>query len=138
MTRHDASQILPVNHISDKIIAAAMKIHSTLGPGLLESVYEARLLHELRKQGLKVERQVLLAVIYDGVTIDLNYRMDLVVEDLVVIESKCVQALDRVHERQILSYPELSGKTVGLLINFHVAHLRNGIKRFVNGQNWQN
>jgi GxxExxY protein len=115
-----------------------MKIHSSLGPGLLESAYEACLLHELRKQSLKVESQVLLPVIYDGVTLDLGYRMDLVVEDLVVVELKCVQALDRVHEAQILSYLKLSGKPLGLLINFHVAHLRDGIKRFVNGRNWQN
>jgi GxxExxY protein len=126
-----------INSLTGQIIAAAMKVHSTLGPGLLESAYEACCLHELRKQGLQVESQVLLPVIYDGVTIDLGYRMDLVVEDLVVVELKCVQALDPIHEAQILSYLKLSGKPVGLLINFHVARLKDGIKRFVNGVHWR-
>jgi len=114
-----------------------MKVHSAVGPGLLESAYEACLFHELGKQGIRVERQVPLPVVYDGVTIDLGYRLDLVVEDTVVVELKCVQAFDRVHEAQILSSLKLSGKPVGLLINFHVAHLRHGIRRFVNGRNWQ-
>lgn len=126
-----------LNSITGQNIAAAMRVHSTLGPGLLESAYEACCLHQLLKQGLKCEKQVLLPVVYDGVTIDLGYRMDLVVEDLVVVELKCVQALDRVHEAQILSYLKLSGKPVGLLINFHVAHLRDGIKRYVNSRRWQ-
>jgi GxxExxY protein len=129
-----ATAIPKLNSITGQIIAAAMRVHSTLGPGLLESAYEACCLHELRKQGLKCENQVSLPVVYDGVTIDLGYRMDLVVEDQVVVELKCIQALDRVHEAQILSYLKLSGKPVGLLINFHVAHLRDGIKRFVNGK----
>ena len=99
-----------LNSITGQIITAAMRAHSTLGPGLLESAYEACCLHELRKQGLKCESQVSLPVVYDGVTIDLGYRMDLLVEDLVVVELKCVQALDRVHEAQILSYLKLSRK----------------------------
>ncbi|HZQ70878.1 MAG TPA: GxxExxY protein [Terriglobales bacterium] len=126
-----------VNSITGQIIGAAMRVHSTLGPGLLESAYEACCLHELRKQGLTVLHQVALPVVYDGVTIDLGYRMDLVVEDLVVVELKCVHAIDRVHEAQILSYLKLSGKPVGLLINFHVAHLRDGIRRFANGGPWR-
>ena len=76
-------------------------------------------------------------MVYDGVTIDLGYRMDLVVEDIVVVELKCVQAFDRVHEAQLLSYLKLSGKPVGLLINFHVARLTDGIKRLANGKHWQ-
>ncbi len=135
------SAILPyprVNRITSIIVTAAMKVHSVLGPGLLESAYEACLLHELRKQGLKVANQVGLPVVYDGEKIDLGYRIDLVVEDLVIVEVKCVEALHPVHQAQLLSYMRLSGKNVGLLINFYVAHLRDGIKRMVDGQNWQN
>jgi GxxExxY protein len=126
-----------INHISGMIVTAAMRVHSLLGPGLLENAYEACLLHELRKQGLRAENQVFLPVVYDGVTIDLGYRMDLLVEDSVVVELKCVEEFAPVHEAQLLSYLKLSGKHVGLLINFHVAHLRDGIKRLVNGRNWE-
>jgi GxxExxY protein len=126
-----------INHTSGMIISAAIKVHSALGPGLLESAYEACLLHELRKQGLRAENQVVRPVVYDGVTIDLGYRMDLLVEDLVVVELKCVEQFSRIHLAQLLSYLKLSGKNVGLLINFHVEHLREGIKRLVNGRNWE-
>jgi GxxExxY protein len=126
-----------INHTSGMIISAAMKVHSALGPGLLESAYEACLLHELRKQGLRSENQVVLPVVYDGVTIDLGYRMDLLVEDLVVVELKCVEAFNRIHFAQLLSYLKLSGKSIGLLINFHVEHLRDGIKRLASGRNWE-
>ncbi len=126
-----------INQITGRIVNAAMKVHSELGPGLLESAYEACLLHDLRKQGLKVASQVGLPVVYDGEKIDLGYRIDLVVEDLVIVEIKCVEALNPVHQAQLLSYIRLSGKNVGLLINFHVAHLRDGIKRMVDGKNWE-
>lgn len=126
-----------VNHLTGWVINAAMKVHSALGPGLLESAYEACLMHELRKQGLKVDRQVLLPVVYDGVTIGLGYRMDLLVENSIVVELKCTEAFNPIHEAQFLSYLKLSGKHVGLLINFHVSHLRNGIKRLANGRNWE-
>jgi GxxExxY protein len=126
-----------VNRISGAIVTEAMRVHSALGPGLLESAYEGCLLHELRKQALRVASQVALPVVYDGVTIDLGYRMDLVVEDLIVVELKCVDAISQVHKAQILSYLKLSKKPVGLLINFHVAHLKDGIQRFVNGTEWQ-
>ncbi|MBZ5680590.1 MAG: GxxExxY protein [Acidobacteriia bacterium] len=119
------------------IVAAAMKVHSQLGPGLLESAYEACLLHELRKQGLSVANQVGLPVVYDGEKIDLGYRIDLIVEDLVIVEIKCVEAIHPVHQAQLLSYIRLSGRNVGLLINFHVAHLRDGIKRMVDGTGWE-
>jgi GxxExxY protein len=128
---------LRVNHVTGRIITSAMKVHSQLGPGLLEGVYEACLAHELRKEGLRVSRQVELPVVYDGETIDLGYRIDLLVEDLVVVELKCVESTNPVHQAQLLSYIRLSGKNVGLLINFHVAHLRNGIKRMVDGKNWE-
>jgi GxxExxY protein len=127
-----------VNHITRKIVTAAMKVHSALGPGLLESAYQACLAHELRKQGLTVATQVGLPVVYEGEKIELGYRMDLVVENAVVVEVKCVEAIHPVHEGQLLSYMRLSGIPVGLLINFYVAHLRDGIKRMVDGWDWQN
>ena len=126
-----------INHITRQIIAAAMKVHSALGPGLLESAYHACLLHELRKQGLAVASQVGLPVVYDGEKIDLGYRIDLIVNDLVIVEVKCVDAINPVHQAQILSYMRLSGRQVGLLINFHVVHLRDGIRRLVDGQDWR-
>lgn len=127
---------MKINDLTHQIIGAAMKVHSALGPGLLENAYEACLLHELRKLGIQVRRQVELPVIYDGIKIDLGYRLDLLVEDAVIVELKCVERFDSVHEAQLLSYLKLSGKNVGLLINFHSAHLRDGIKRLVNGQGW--
>ncbi|HEX4605773.1 MAG TPA: GxxExxY protein [Candidatus Angelobacter sp.] len=125
-----------INQVTHAVIGAAMKVHSALGPGLLESAYEACLVHELRKAGLKVEQQVELPVIYDGVRIDLGYRIDLVVNDLVIVELKCVEKIAAVHEAQLISYMRLSKKNVGLLINFHVRHLKDGIKRFVEGTDW--
>jgi len=127
-----------VNQITRKIVTAAMKVHSALGPGLLESAYHACLLHELRKQGLHVASQVGLPVVYDGEKIELGYRMDLVVENSVVVEVKCVEAIHPVHQAQLLSYMRLSSIPVGLLINFYVAHLRDGIKRMVDGRDWRN
>ncbi len=113
-----------------------MKVHSVLGPGLLESAYQACLLYELRKQGLRVASQVGLPVIYEGEKIDLGYRIDLMVESMVIVEIKCAEAIHPVHQAQLLSYMRLSGRSVGLLINFHVAHLRDGIKRMVDGDEW--
>ena len=133
MTSPAVTPISNLNLITGTIISAAMRVHSALGPGLLESAYEACLLYELRKQDICALNQVALPVVYDGVTIDLGYRMDLLVEDCVVVELKCVDSINPVHEAQLLSYLRLSGKKVGLLINFHVAHLRDGIRRFMNG-----
>lgn len=126
-----------VNRISGAVISAAMKVHSHLGPGLLESAYEACLAHELRNRNLRVAQQVGLPVTYDGERIDLGYRIDLIIEDLVIVEIKCVEAINPVHQAQLLSYIRLSGRSVGLLINFHVAHLRDGIKRMVDGNDWE-
>ena len=123
--------------VSHAVVTAAMKVHSALGPGLLESAYEACLLHELHKAGLHAESQVGLPVVYDGVKLDVGYRIDLLVEDLVIVELKAVDAITPVHEAQILSYLKLSGKSLGLLINFNVAHLKNGIRRFVIGSDWK-
>lgn len=122
-----------VNYITGLIVRAAMKVHSALGPGLLESAYETCLAHELGKAGLHFHTQVGLPVVYDGAKIDLGY-LGLLVEDLVIVEIKYVEAINPVHEAELLSYMRLSGHNVALLINFHVAHLRNGIKR--NGR-WQ-
>ena len=127
-----------VNRISGAIVSAAMKVHSILGPGLLESAYQACLAHELRKQGLTAASQVGLPVIYEGEKIELGYRMDLVVENAVIVEVKSVEAIHPVHEAQLLSYLRLSGIPVGLLINFHVTSLRDRIKRMVDGYDWQN
>ena len=125
-----------INAITEAIIGAAMKVHSALGPGLLEIAYEACLAYELRKNGFEVRTEVELPVVYEGVRIDLGYRIDLLVNDLVIVELKCVEKIASVHEAQIISYLRLSKKNVGLLINFHVRHLRDGIKRFVEGTDW--
>ena len=110
-----------------------MKVHTALGPGLLEAAYEACLLFELHKRGLKAVGQVELPVVYEGVKIDVGYRLDLLVEDAVIVELKAVDKLLPIHHAQLLSYLKLSGKTTGLLVNFHVEHLRDGLKRMVNG-----
>lgn len=125
-----------INRITEAIIGAAMKVHSALGPGLLESAYEACLAHELRKAGFKVMRQVGLPLVYDGVELDLGYRVDLLVEDRVIVELKSVEKMNAVYDAQIISHLRLSGKRVGLLINFHVVKLKDGIKRFVEGTDW--
>jgi GxxExxY protein len=133
-----SQQITPrVNDITRKIVTAAMKVHTILGPGLLEGAYHACLLHELRKQGVRVASQVGLPVVYDGEKIELGYRMDLVIENMVIVEVKCVEAIHPVHQAQLLSYMRLSGIPVGLLINFYVAHLRDGMKRMVDGWDWK-
>ncbi len=123
---------MDTNALTGQIIGAAMKVHTELGPGVLESAYEACLAHELRKHGLQVEVQLPQPVEYDGILIEVGYKLDLLVEDLVIIELKAVQALLPIHEAQLLSYLRLGRKQVGLLINFHVVHLRDGIKRMVN------
>ena len=124
---------MDINIISGLIIEAAMKVHSTLGPGLLESTYEACLLHELRKMGLKAVSQLILPIEYDGVNIDVGYRIDCLVEDLVIVELKAVEKMVPLYEAQLLSYLKSSKKTLGLLINFNVVHLKDGIKRMANG-----
>jgi GxxExxY protein len=121
------------NRVGDVIIAAAMRVHSVVGPGLLESAYEACLRHELEKRELRVRSQVLLPVKYDDLVLDAGYRIDLLVEELVVIELKAAQAILPVHKGQLLSYLRLGGFRLGYLLNFHVAHMRDGITRMVNG-----
>ncbi len=123
---------MELNEISEKIIGAAIQVHTTLGPGLLESTYEACLKYELQKRGLKVLSQLELPVVYDGMKIDLGYRLDLLVEDAVIVELKAVTAIAPLHEAQLLSYLKLSGKRLGLLINFNVKLLKDGITRRIN------
>ena len=120
------------NQITGIIVDAAMKVHTTLGPGLLESVYETCLIHELRKRGLKVVSQLPLPIIYDGITIEAAYRLDLLVEDTVIVELKAVETLLPIHQAQLISYLKLSSKNLGLLINFNSVHLKSGIKRMIN------
>lgn len=115
-----------------------MRVHTVLGPGLLESAYEACLKHELKKSGLKVLSQVELPVIYDGLEIELGYRLDLLVEDKIILELKAVKELTPLHQAQLLSYLKLSGLQLGLLINFNVTRLKYGIKRIVNNLNEEN
>lgn len=118
--------------VTGEIVDSAMRVHSVLGPGLLEKAYEVFLEHELSQRGLRVISQVPLPVCYDGVRLDLGYRIDLLVEDAVVVEVKAVDRIHPVHEAQLLSYLKLNDFRVGLLINFRSSKLRAGIKRFVN------
>ncbi|MDR3621433.1 MAG: GxxExxY protein [Paludisphaera borealis] len=117
--------------ISGAVVNAAMKVHSVLGPGLLESAYEACLAYELRKLGLDVETQVPLPVVYEGVRIDAGYRIDLKVAGVILVEIKAVSAIAPIHKAQLLSYLKLSGLKVGLLLNFNVVHLRDGLTRMI-------
>lgn len=110
-----------------------MTVHTALGPGLLESAYVACLAYELRSRGRTVLTEMPLPVLYRGVRIDVGYRLDLLVEDTVVVETKAVTKLQPIHDAQLLSYLRLSGHRVGLLINFHVRFLKDGIRRIVNG-----
>jgi len=117
--------------ITGQIIGAAIEAHRHLGPGLLESAYEACLAFELSDRGFKIEQQKPLPVIYRDIKLDCGYRLDLIVEDLVIVEIKAVEHLLPIHDAQLLSYLRLSHRNVGLLINFHVSLLKNGIKRLV-------
>ncbi len=121
-----------LNKITEIIIGAAMAVHRELGPGLLESAYEACLAYELPDRGLSVERQKALPVRYRGVNVDCGYRIDLLVEGKVIVELKAVERLDAIHKAQLISYLKLSGCKVGLLINFNVKVLKDGIRRLVN------
>ena len=119
------------NELTGEIVDAAIKVHSALGPGLLESAYCVCLRHELIKRGLRVASEVPVPISYDGIKLEAGYKLDLLVEDTVVVELKAVEALAPIHQAQIISYLKLAHKPVGLLINFHSLHLKDGIKRFV-------
>jgi GxxExxY protein len=121
------------NEVAKVIVDAAFKIHSTLGPGLLESVYEALLARELENRGLRVLRQHPVPVVYEGLHLREGFRADLIVEGLVIIELKSVDELAPVHRKQLLTYLRLANKRLGLLINFNVEYIKDGIRRVVNG-----
>jgi GxxExxY protein len=121
------------NEIAKQIVDAAFSVHKGLGPGLLESVYETALFHELVKRGLQVQRQIPVTFIYDGNRYDEGFRIDLLVADCVIVELKSVEQVHPVHKKQTLTYLRLSGKRLGLLINFNSALVKEGITRIVNG-----
>ena len=122
------------NEIAKRILDLAFVVHTKLGPGLLESVYEVVLAHELGKNGLRVERQRPMPIVYDGKRFDEAYRTDLLVESKVIVELKSVEAMSALHAKQVLTQLRMSGLKLGLLINFGEAHLKNGIKRIINGK----
>ena len=124
MTPNEASRIA---------IGAALKVHSALGAGVLESACDACLYYELTKAGLQFEHQVHLPVVYEGVQLSTAYRIDFIIENCLVVEIKCVEKVLRVHRAQLLSYLRLTGHKLGLLLNFNVAHMRDGIYRVING-----
>lgn len=122
-----------IDSLSNKIIGAAIEVHRLLGPGLLESAYEECLSRELELRGIKVQRQVILPIEYKGIKIESAYRLDLLVEDRIIIELKSVAAIEPIHESQLLTYLKLTKLWLGLVINFNVPLLKDGIKRIVNG-----
>ena len=121
------------NEIATAVVDAAFKIHTTLGPGLLESVYEAVLDFELQRRGLRVARQIGLPVNYEGVKLELGFRIDLIVNNKLIIEVKSIESLAPVHKKQLLTYLRLTDLRLGLLINFNVDRIKDGIQRVVNG-----
>lgn len=125
------NHLAELNSLTEKIIGAAIEVHRHLGPGLLESAYETCLVYELEQLGLTVERQKALPLVYKEIYLDQGYRLDLLVEQRVVVELKVVEQFTPVHEAQILSYLRFSGCQIGLLINFNVRLLKEGIRRFV-------
>jgi len=121
-----------LNYLSGNILGAAFKVHSQLGPGLLESVYEVCLKHEMNKKGIRNESQVALPAYYDQMEINIGYRVDFLVENSILVELKSVEIINSLHEAQLLTYLKLSGLKLGLLINFNVLSLKEGITRLVN------
>ncbi len=121
------------NAIAKQIVDAAFRIHNALGPGLLESAYDAVLAFELTRRGLRVVRQQAIPVVWEDIRMDIGFRADLVVEEKVIVEVKSVEMLSAVHKKQLLTYLRLTDKRLGLLINFQVALIKDGITRIVNG-----
>jgi GxxExxY protein len=121
---------MEINEITQKIIGCAIEVHRYLGPGLLESAYEECLAYELVKTGLNIKRQQATPVVYKEIKLECGYRIDILVENLVIIELKVVDTINPVHEAQILTYMKFANKCIGLLINFNVTLLKNGIKRY--------
>jgi len=131
----DKKSVLPISprteEVTKIILDAAFKVHTALGPGLLESVYETCLAHELKLNGLKVESQVSLPIQYEGITVDSGLRLDMLVENCVVVEVKAVENIIPLFHAQVLTYLKLTNMRIGLLINFNTIHLRDGIKRLI-------
>jgi GxxExxY protein len=121
------------NETSHIVIGAALRVHSALGAGVLESACDACLYYELTKAGLQFEHQVHLPLVYEGIQLSTAYRVDFIVENCLVVEIKCVERVLRVHRAQLLSYLKLTGHKLGLLLNFNVPHMRDGIHRVING-----
>ena len=121
------------NEIAKIIVDLCVKIHKTLGPGLLESVYEAALAYELKKLGIKVTIQVDIPIVYDEITMDIGFRADVIVDNKVIVELKSIEKVNPVHKKQLLTYLRLSKKKLGLLVNFNVELMKNGITRIANG-----
>jgi len=121
------------NEISKVVFDAALKIHKALGPGLLENAYEECLYYELKKSGLLIEKQKELPLIYETVQLDVGYRVDLMIENKFIVEVKAVEELNDIHMAQILTYLKLSGCKLGMLINFNVDLIKNGVRRVING-----
>ena len=117
--------------LTEKIIGAAIEVHKHLGPGMLESAYEECLAYELKEKGLKIDRQKPVSIHYKKISLDYGYKIDLLVEEKVIVELKSVDSFNSVHEAQILTYMKFANKEVGLLVNFNVTVLKNGIKRYV-------
>jgi len=132
LTKNDKGVTMDENELSKMVIGLAIKVHKTLGPGLLESAYEKALVHELRKNGFKADNQKTIFIEYDGFIIDEGFRADVIVNDLLILELKSVRNLEDIHFKQLLTYLRLSNLKLGLLINFNENILKNGIKRVVN------
>ena len=131
MSHAETSHLDYDDGMTERIIGLAIKVHRHFGPGLLESVYEACLCHELRRSGIAVARQVSLPLFYDGIELENDYRADLIVERSVILEMKSVERIVPVHEAQMLTYLRVSGCRVGLLMNFNCVRLKDGLRRFV-------
>jgi len=123
---------MDIEEVARQIVGSAIKVHSALGPGLLESAYQQCLVFELRKRGLKVEQELVLPVVYDGHRVDAGYKIDMLVEDCVIIENKAVEQLLPVHEAQLLTYLKLRDCRLGFLLNWNVRLMKHGIKRMAN------
>ena len=121
------------NEVAKQIVDAAYRVHTSLGPGLLESVYEVVLAYELENRGLRTVRQQAVPIVYQGIRIEMGFRADLIIEDQVIVEIKSVDAVAPVHKKQLLTHLRLADKRLGLLINFNVALIKDGITRIVNG-----
>jgi len=121
------------NELSREIVDACFKIHTKLGPGLLESVYEEVLAYELSNRGLLIRRQAPIPVVYDDIKLELGFRADIIVGDIVIVEIKSIESIAAVHQKQVLTYLKLAGMKLGLLINFNCALIKDGIQRIVNG-----